>query len=431
MKKILSASLLFFSLSVHAQTDSTNASADTSQIKFFEPPDSTGFGTPDGQLVSKEIGPAGGTIASDDGKVELFFPPDALTANTNISIQPITNLAPNGAGKAYQFEPSGIQFKKPVQIIFHYTDKEAKSCPPELMGLVIQDDTGKWSFFDYDGWDSTAKVLKGSIEHFSRGSNSYKFQLHPDKRLLRVDEETQVSVSGTYKKFRKSTSRALTPTELSTLFYRWHAAAGIIQNPTGNSCTYKAPSTMPTPNPVTIKVTTSIGVSAECDIEIYDGYEIKVSGEWSHKPADQDDVEIEITESSSFTLDLQTTDAGTKWKTDNIKNDPPAVKIVKCPKECKCKLIDNHCTGMIEIGGVTDVIVSGDAVTIDFEKVQASFPVLESKCKTRVIPFTPKAPAVPSKMVFTMKEGKQDVVFDFGDRVIPIKYTFTIERKKN
>jgi hypothetical protein len=129
MKNILPLSMLFYSLSIHAQIDSTNVLADTSQIKFIEPSDSTGFGTPDGTLVSKQIGPAGGKIVSDDGRIELIFPPGAVTESTSISIQPTTNPAPNGAGKAYQFEPSGIQFKKPVQIIFHYSDDEAETCP--------------------------------------------------------------------------------------------------------------------------------------------------------------------------------------------------------------------------------------------------------------------------------------------------------------
>src|SRR5215813_10088843 len=106
MKKLLFFITPLFSLCVNAQIDSTKALADTSMIKFIEPPDSTGFGIPDGQLVSKEIGPSGGTIVSDDGRMELIFPADALTASTSTSIQPVTNLAPNGAGKAYKCEPS-------------------------------------------------------------------------------------------------------------------------------------------------------------------------------------------------------------------------------------------------------------------------------------------------------------------------------------
>ena len=67
MKKTLSSFFIFFSIY-------TNAQVDTSQIKFIEPPDSTAIGTPDGKLVSKEIGAGGGTIVSEDGRVELIFP---------------------------------------------------------------------------------------------------------------------------------------------------------------------------------------------------------------------------------------------------------------------------------------------------------------------------------------------------------------------
>ena len=81
MKKIASLLLLFVSLWANAQKD-------TSGINFIEPPDSTAIGTADGKLVGKEIGAAGGTIVSDDGRVELVFPDGALTASTTIHIQP-------------------------------------------------------------------------------------------------------------------------------------------------------------------------------------------------------------------------------------------------------------------------------------------------------------------------------------------------------
>src|SRR2546423_14480508 len=120
MKKIFFLFLFCWCFLGFSQTD-------TSAIKFTALSDSTGFGTPDGKLVSKQIGTMGGTIISGDGRIELIFPPEALTINTTIRIQPTTNNAPNGTGKAYSLEPSGIQFKKPVQIIFHYTDEESAS----------------------------------------------------------------------------------------------------------------------------------------------------------------------------------------------------------------------------------------------------------------------------------------------------------------
>ncbi len=156
MKKKLLPLVLLISLDTQAQTDTTKivwnttvVQGDTSKIKFVDPPDSTGSGTPDGKLVSKEIGAAGGSIASEDGRVELIFPGEALTANTNISIQPITNKR-NASGKASQLEPSDTQFKIPVKIIFNYTDDEAETCPQDLKGFALQNHKGKWSRFEYD-----------------------------------------------------------------------------------------------------------------------------------------------------------------------------------------------------------------------------------------------------------------------------------------
>jgi hypothetical protein len=63
---------------------------DSVEVRVIELPDSTAIGAPDGKPVSKEIGPAGGSITSDDGRVELIFPEGALTTATVISIQPLS-----------------------------------------------------------------------------------------------------------------------------------------------------------------------------------------------------------------------------------------------------------------------------------------------------------------------------------------------------
>ena len=133
---------LFVFINVQAQTDTT-------RMEIVEPPDSTEIGIADGTPVSTEIGPAGGRIKSDDGRIELIFPAGALTQATTITIQPTPNPAPNGTGKAYQFGPSGTHFKKPVQLIFRYSDKEIKQCPASFMALAMQDEKGKWEFMEY------------------------------------------------------------------------------------------------------------------------------------------------------------------------------------------------------------------------------------------------------------------------------------------
>ena len=45
---------------------------------------------------------------------------------------------------AYRFEPSGIQFQKPVQVIFHYDEEEIKDSMQLLLGIAMQDDKGQW-----------------------------------------------------------------------------------------------------------------------------------------------------------------------------------------------------------------------------------------------------------------------------------------------
>ncbi len=180
-KKLFWFNLLFICITALGQSDSA-------QIQFIEPIDSTAIGKPDGKLTTEEIGSAGGRIVSDDGRVELIFPPGALTATTTISIQPTTNPLSNGAGRAYWFEPSGTQFKKSVQFIFHYTDEETETCPADLMAMALQDKKGKWSFIDYEDWDSIGKTLTGYIHHFTGATSVYQMWMSITKTELRVNE---------------------------------------------------------------------------------------------------------------------------------------------------------------------------------------------------------------------------------------------------
>src|SRR5713101_839974 len=76
----------------------------------------TEVGTPEGPNVTKVIGPAGGTLASPDGRLTLTVPPNALTETVAFSIQPIANKAEGGLGLAYRLEPNGKTFTTPLEI---------------------------------------------------------------------------------------------------------------------------------------------------------------------------------------------------------------------------------------------------------------------------------------------------------------------------
>ena len=104
MKEIIVIIFLFVSVALSAQ----DIPADDTTAK----PAITEAGKPTGKIVEKMMNKDGGILVSGDGNLELIIPPGALSKNTTISIQPITNLMPNGNGQAYRLEPSGIQFQQ-------------------------------------------------------------------------------------------------------------------------------------------------------------------------------------------------------------------------------------------------------------------------------------------------------------------------------
>jgi len=164
------------------------AAQPTIPIKIIRLDSTTSFGKADGQQVTKEIDDEGGIIISDDGKLELIFPNGALSKKKKISIQPTTNLAAGGRGKTYNMEPSGLQFNKPVDIIFHYSEDETFGTLAELKGIAMQDDKGKWSALDNIELDTINKTIKSQILHFSSYSSFDKMVLKPASARVKVEK---------------------------------------------------------------------------------------------------------------------------------------------------------------------------------------------------------------------------------------------------
>ncbi len=75
-------------------------------------------GTAQGTAITAIIGTTGGSLTSTDGRLTVTVPAGALTANTTISIQPISNEGPLGLGKGYRLSPEGITFQQPGNINF-------------------------------------------------------------------------------------------------------------------------------------------------------------------------------------------------------------------------------------------------------------------------------------------------------------------------
>src|ERR1700733_6919046 len=64
----------------------------TNQLQTVtQQPATTSIGSATGNAVSKTIGSSGGSITSEDGKLELIVPAGAVNSDTVFSIQPISN----------------------------------------------------------------------------------------------------------------------------------------------------------------------------------------------------------------------------------------------------------------------------------------------------------------------------------------------------
>ena len=433
MKKIIVFPFLLISVVSFAQNE---VLSDT-MVK----PVITELGKPDGEKVEMKIGKDGGSLKSSDGKVELIFSAGALKENTNIVIQPVTNLAPNGSGKAYWFEPSGIQFKKPVQIIFNYTDEEAETCPPDLMGLAIQDKQGQWSFVNYDSWDSAARLLTGSINHFSGATNVNKLMLIPPYARVKVNSDFAFKVVNISPYFKSGNENPNTfyhnppigSDIIKTILWYVNDIEGgdshngnIVRGILIGRGNYTAPNSVPNINPVTLKAelylpkkskegkTLKLAKTLRSKILIYDyAYEVKIESK-------QQGANYSYLDNGSFVVALD----GKNSRLIETRNNNSTDKLEFDADGCTSILINpraNH--GHIHITGVKEIKVT-PAVSPNFPLVEITFipaPMVYSTFKItcmvqgKIVTNTTekanaivaKSSALPLNIKFLAKEGEQ------------------------
>ena len=160
-----------------------------------QPPAITAIGTPAGSPVTKTIGTGGGTLTSADGRLQLTIPANALTANTAISIQPVTNTAPGGIGLSYHLMPDGTKFSNPVTLTFHYTSADAGGTLPAFFYIAFQDSADAWEAdFKNRNVDTTAKTAQLSIRHFSIWSLGAQLNMFASPGLLSEGEQSGVTI---------------------------------------------------------------------------------------------------------------------------------------------------------------------------------------------------------------------------------------------
>jgi hypothetical protein len=150
------------------------------------------IGTPSGEAVRVSVGPEGGTVRSADGKLRLTIPAGALSAATEISVQPITRTTPNGVGGAYRLEPEGVTFKQDVQLTFAYDD--AQESAASAFVIASQDKRGVWQAHLNTSQDREANTLTVSTNHFSDWSWAEAYKLDPQQAAVKVGQSVRLNL---------------------------------------------------------------------------------------------------------------------------------------------------------------------------------------------------------------------------------------------
>lgn len=154
----------------------------------------TEVGVPDGTAVTGTIGPSGGSITGENGKIELIIPAGALNTTTEITIQPITNTMPLYIGKAWRLTPDNLEFNIPVSLVYHFSDPELTGTVPEAIFVAHQDEEQVWQAQSGTVTDTVNNRITASLHHFSDWSFFPIFIMTASSEIVEPEEEIEISI---------------------------------------------------------------------------------------------------------------------------------------------------------------------------------------------------------------------------------------------
>src|SRR6186713_1373018 len=136
-------------------------------------PTPTTPGTPIGTATTQPIGPA---------------------AETDITIQPITNTAWGGVGSGYRLLPDGLTFSAPVELNFSLEDSLLWGSDTLFVDVARQDDDGVWGILKHRYIDWETRTLTCTTSHFSDYSADEGLQIQPRAASLGVTSSVNLYV---------------------------------------------------------------------------------------------------------------------------------------------------------------------------------------------------------------------------------------------
>ena len=186
-RKVLLAAVFISILLLFWQSGCKKEDAGPVQTVAMDYGTPTGVGTPTGSPSTATMGASGGSLLSSDSRTEIIVPPGALSASTQITIQPVTNEAPGGTGDGFSFTPAGQTFNQPITLRFHYTANDIAGSNIHELAIATQKDDHIWYSFDTVNLDSIAGTISISTTHFSWYSLLDKIRITPEDATIAVN----------------------------------------------------------------------------------------------------------------------------------------------------------------------------------------------------------------------------------------------------
>ncbi len=116
---------------------------------------------------SATIGPAGGSVRSDDGRLTLKIPAGALAAPASFGIVPTADAGPNAIGTAYAIAPWDLALAKSALLVFDYGQDDVVADDAQWLIPGFLGSDGQW--YSVASWviDSSSRQVTTSLAALS------------------------------------------------------------------------------------------------------------------------------------------------------------------------------------------------------------------------------------------------------------------------
>ena len=107
------------------------------------------------------IGPDGGVVVSEDGRMALEVPAGALDETVEITIEVVDG--PEGAASSmYVLEPMGLVFAHPAELVYDYDDETASEDEAEALTMMAQREAD-WAYLPDQIVDTQDQTVSASV----------------------------------------------------------------------------------------------------------------------------------------------------------------------------------------------------------------------------------------------------------------------------